>query len=173
MNNSDQNSILEQAKEALDSGDCRQAYTLLLPLIYKREPEALYLYSTFSICGTETEKEFDERRIQLLHAAADAGYPNAIYSLGICYEIGDLVKKDVVLASSLFKKAAEAGHAPAKLSHGLDLFYGSNGIKKDEPNGLELIRQAADENVEEASEILQQISPRRTVGRVEARNPAK
>lgn len=66
--------------------------------------------------------------------------------------------KDTVQASALYKNAAAAGLPKAKLFHGLDLFYGSNGIKKDEKQGLALIMQAAEDNVEGAAEALEQIA---------------
>lgn len=86
----------------------------------------------------------------MLKRLNDVGYAPGIYELGICYEMGDLVKQDPVLASALYKKAAELGYQKAKLSHGLDLYYGSNGIEKNEALGLVFIKQAADKNVEGA-----------------------
>lgn len=120
------------------------------PLIDKNDPAALFLYAHFSISASETEEEFDDRRIRILRSLNDLGYAPGIYELGICYEIGDLVARDLIIASALYKKAAELGHSKAKLSYGLDLYHGSNGIKKDEALGLELIKQAVDDNVEGA-----------------------
>lgn len=80
----------------------------------------------------------------------DLGYAPAIYELGICYEIGDLVPQDPSKAAALHRRAAELGNARAKLGYGLNLFYGSNGTEKNPELGLAFIRQAADENVEGA-----------------------
>ncbi|MFC0130839.1 SEL1-like repeat protein [Ralstonia solanacearum] len=120
------------------------------PLIEKSDPAALFLYAHFSIPASETEVEFDERRIGILRSLNDLGYAPGVYELGICYEIGDLVERDQILSSALYKKAAELGYSKAKLRYGLDLYYGSNGIKTDEPLGLAFIKQAADDNVEGA-----------------------
>lgn len=149
--------ILREARDKLAIGNCRAAYKLLTPLLKEKNPEALFLYSTFSISGTETDADFDERRLRLLEASSSAGYAPAMYELAACFDIGDLVEKDAVKASALYKKAAEAGYAKAKLSHGLNLYYGSNGILKDEVLGLSFIGQAVNENVEGADEVLQQI----------------
>jgi TPR repeat protein len=149
--------ILRKARDKLAIGSCGAAYKLLIPLLEEMNPEALFLYSTFSISGTESNADFDERRIRLLESSSRVGYAPAICALAACYDIGDLVERDVVKASSLYKKAAEAGYAKAKLSHGLNLYYGSNGISKDEVLGLSLIRQAVNENVEGADVVLQQI----------------
>ena len=50
-----------------------------------------------------------------------------------------------------------AGNPKAKLSHGLDLFYGSNGMPKDEQRGLILIKQAMAENVDDAVDALERL----------------
>lgn len=121
------------------------------PLIEKNDPSALFLYAHFSISSSETEVEFDERRIGILRFLNDIGYAPGIYELGVCYEVGDLVERDQILSSALYKKAAEFGYSKAKLSYGLDLYYGSNGIKKNEALGLDFIKQAVDDNVEGAA----------------------
>lgn len=45
--------------------------------------------------------------------AADQGFPEAFYNIGICYEMGFGVAKNVNTAKSWFKKAAEKGHQRA------------------------------------------------------------
>jgi len=145
---------IKKAKIALESIGCKEAYELLAPLLDKRDPAAMFLYSTFSISEVESESNFEKRRINLLRLASEAGYAPAIYELAVCYDLGDLVEKNSTLASTLYEKAAKAGYAKAKLYHGLNLFYGSHGVKKNELEGLSLIKQAADEDVDDANEIL-------------------
>lgn len=155
MENNDEQKILQDAEAALNTlGDCSVVYELIKPLLTKNNPAALFLYSKFSIAGMETEDEFDIRRMELLNKSADSGYLPAVYELAVCFDLGDLVEQDHIIAGRLYKKAAEAGYAKAKLSHGLNLFYGSNGMNKDELQGMALIQTAALENVEEAKEFL-------------------
>jgi TPR repeat protein len=161
MDKQNSGEILREARDKLAIGSCRAAYKLLIPLLDEKNPEALFLYSTFSISGTETDADFDVRRIELLEASSSAGYAPAMYELAICFDIGDLVARDVVKASSLYKKAAEAGYAKAKLSHGLNLYYGSNGMQKDEILGLNFISQAVSESVEGAGEVLRELKSRK------------
>lgn len=123
---------------------------MLLPLVEEGHPAALFLSAHFSIAGTETELEFDARRLRILQQLTDLGYAPAVYELGICYEIGDLVQQDRRAAAALHKRAAELGDSKAKLSHGLNLYYGSNGVEENPLLGLAFIRQAVDENVEGA-----------------------
>lgn len=162
MANLEATEVLEKAKQLIEVGECRKAYKLLEPLVDEGMPEAQFLYSTFSISKKESIEQFEERSISLLQSASNAGYAPAMYALAVCYDTGDIVASDANKASSLYREAAEAGHPKAKLSHGLNLFYGSNGIKKDEENGLVLIKQALAEGVEGAMESLEQARSNKT-----------
>lgn len=145
---------IDEARRKVEAGDFREAYDMLVELIADEVPDALYLYSTFSIRGTESEREFELRSIELLTRAAEAGHSAAQFSMGACYEIGDIVDADPTYAASLFRKAATQGHSKAKFRHGLNAYYGSNGIPKDEAAGLGWIRAASEEGVEDAQEFL-------------------
>jgi TPR repeat protein len=146
--------LLQTAEMALDSLGCEAAYTLIEPLLVARNPGALYLYSRFSIAERESEKEFEMRSIRMLREASDAGYLPAVYSLALCHEVGDLVEANPAYAASLFKAAAEKGYPKAKFRHGLNLYYGSNGMTQSAALGLELIGAAAEEGVEDATDFL-------------------
>lgn len=145
------------ARKAMDKGDYNQAVEILKPLLNMQVAEAQYLYSSCAVEG-ETGSEADHRSFSYIEMAAKQEYPDALYTLGVMYDSGDGVDKDALKASSLFKTAAEKGHARAKLSYGLDLFYGSNGIPQDENLGLSFIKQAVDEEVEGAKETLDKLS---------------
>ncbi|WP_299947436.1 hypothetical protein [uncultured Microbulbifer sp.] len=158
MDNTSVRKELDAARKEIEEGDCKIAYSMLLPHIKRKNPEAIFLYSMFSLQGEESLEEFERRSFQLLKEAAELGYPPALYTLGVYYDAGDMVGRDAMKASSLFKAAAEKGHPRAKLSYGLDLFYGSNGISKDKSLGLDFIRQAADDEVEGALEMFDKLS---------------
>jgi TPR repeat protein len=149
--------VIEQARVAIDTGDCRTAYDLLRPLLAVQNPAAQFLYATFSISETESDEEFEARSIRLLQSASDAGYAPAMYALAVCLDSGDMVTRNPIMASSFYKKAAEAGYPKAKLSYGLDLIYGSNGIPKDERLGIFMIEQALAEHVDGAAEALDRV----------------
>jgi TPR repeat protein len=146
--------LVADAEAALNTVGCEAAYKLIEPLLAEGNPAALFLYSHFSFSELETEEEFDKRRIEMLRRAAGLGYAPALHALGVCYDTGDLVEGDPSYAATLLKAAAEKGHPKAKFLHGLNLFYASNGMHKDEELGLQLIRDAAQEGVEEAQEYL-------------------
>ena len=71
---------------------------MVRPLIDKGEAEALFLYSKFAL-KSETDEEFERRSVACLERAAEAGYGPALYSLGVCYDSGDLVAFDPVMAA--------------------------------------------------------------------------
>ena len=70
MDNNEVENILKEARNEIDCGDCQYAFELLYPLINENYPEALFLYSTFSISKVETNGEFEARRIKLLQMAS-------------------------------------------------------------------------------------------------------
>jgi len=147
---------IEQAWQQIDSGDLREAYRLLMPLLAEGDPAAQFLYSSFSFANEESTDEFEARSVRLLRMASDAGYPPAMYALAVRYDIGDaMVIRDVAKADALFKAAADAGHPRAKLIHGTALFYGANDVEQDEAKGLLLIEQAAADGVDDAQDALE------------------
>lgn len=154
--------VLDDAKKEIDQGDCSLAYKILQPLIEEENPEALYLFSMFSLPNDESIEDFEQRSVKLLTKAAEYEYPPAQYALGVYYDGGDLVKRDKVKAAMLFKAAAINGYPKAQLSYGLDLYYGSNGIQKSVDLGLDYIRKAADNGVEEAVETLDDLGQGRS-----------
>jgi TPR repeat protein len=153
--------IVQSAERLMDENRHDEAQALLHPLVILEVPAALFLAATFSLPENESEALFEARSIDYLTKAADGGYPPALYALGVCYDIGDLIAPDLDKAGQLFKQAAEAGHLKGKFCHGRNLFYGSNGMTQEREKGLDLIREAADGGVEEAAEFwaIREITP--------------
>lgn len=149
--------LLHDAEMRMEEGEFKKAFELIEPLLAEGNAAALFLYSHFSLSGMEREEEFEKRSIEMLKTAAEAEFLPAIYSLAVCYELGDRVAMDKAHAANLFKQAAEAGYAKAKVSHGLNTYYGSYGVPRDAVLGLELIREAALEGCDEASEALRDL----------------
>ncbi|WP_163012958.1 hypothetical protein [Burkholderia stabilis] len=152
----DVDAVLNRVRDMVNRGNIDSARRLLAPLIEVKNGEALFIYSMFSNPG-ESDDEFERRSISLLREASVAGCVSAIYALGNCYLSGDIVERDDFVSSLLFKHAAEHGHAAAKLAHGLNLFYGSNGVEKDELLGIDFVKAADSEGVEGAAEELREL----------------
>ncbi len=145
---------LDAAKKQIEEGDCAIAYRILEPLIEEEIAEALYLFSMFRLPTEESEREFELRSVRLLEKAAQSEYPPAQYALGVEYDFGGLVARDRAKASDLFRAAAINEHPKAQLSHGLDLYHGSNGVQQDMELGVAYINRAISSGVEEAVEAL-------------------
>ncbi|KHK48664.1 hypothetical protein PI87_27675 [Ralstonia sp. A12] len=65
MNTSDAQVLLD-AEEEINSGETRRALEMLRPLLEEGHPAALFLFVHFSVAGTETDAEFDARRLGIL-----------------------------------------------------------------------------------------------------------
>lgn len=146
---------IDRANSLIDEGEFITALSILNPMLEQKVPEALFLYSTFGIMSLETVEQFEDRGINILNELSRSNYPPAMYALACCYESGDRVDRDSERAATLYKLAAQLGFPSAIFRHGLNVYYGSNGIIKDESQGLNLIRKASSLGVEEAVEFLE------------------
>lgn len=141
---------LSRAVSYLDHGNCKSAFRLLQPLISLRDAEALFWYSTFSLANSETNSEFDSRRLQLLTEASEKGSNAALEALAECYEIGDLVEQSEILAGELYSKAAISKSPYGMFKHGVNLYEGRMGQAENRIEGIALIRHAAELEIQEA-----------------------
>lgn len=148
------NNKLKSAEKFISDGRLSEAKDILAPLAEQSNAEALFLYSSFSISKDETEAEFEERSIEMLCKAVELGHARAAYALAVRYDFGDGVDCDKNRAALLFKQSAESGYPKAKLSYGLDLIYGSNGVSQNRDLGLTMLKEAAKAGISEAFEEL-------------------
>lgn len=74
--------------------------------------------------------------------AAEQGYADAQFNLGLMYANGEGVEKDMAQAVELFRKAAEQGHVDAQNNLGAMYFTGE-GIERDEKKAIEWFEKAA------------------------------
>ncbi|MCB1591088.1 MAG: sel1 repeat family protein [Alphaproteobacteria bacterium] len=134
-------------------------FKLIKPYVLNKDPDALYIYSCFTLPEwNEDESTFFKRRFKYVRHAAKAGHLDALHEVGLIYHTGfGGVEQDKRKAAQIFKAAAEKGHATSKLYYGLDLFYGSCGIEKDEGLGISYVTQAVDEGVKDARYTLNKL----------------
>lgn len=104
------NDELAQAKILMERGAYGDALQRLLPLIESKDPEAIFLASTFSVGDSESEEDFEKRSFEMLKESAELGFSKAILALANCYDSGDLVERDEERAAYWFKKASEFGY---------------------------------------------------------------
>ncbi len=74
--------------------------------------------------------------------AAEQGFADAQFNLGLMYANGEGVEKDMTQAVELFKKAAEQGHVDAQNNLGAMYFTGE-GVERDEKKAIAWFEKAA------------------------------
>lgn len=85
-----------------------------------------------------------EKAYLLFAQASERGHPLAQFNLGLCFELGKGVDKDLVKAAECYKNAVAQGQTGAM--YNLALFYmeGLGGLPKDSQHSLKLLEEAAE-----------------------------
>lgn len=91
---------------------------------------------------------------QLLKARVSDGDKDAMTALAALYEHGQLVKKDIRMAVSLYCEAAQLGSAKAQYSLGWMLMNG-RGLKRDDAEALHWLDKAASSGHPQAARLRQ------------------
>jgi hypothetical protein len=98
-------------------------------------------YVALQARATAASGHLDEA-IKLYKTAADGGDARALVSLGLLYESGNGVPKDVKMADDLYAKAADRGSLDGKTNLANALIYGT-GVERDMARALELLKSAS------------------------------
>ena len=119
-------------------------YLLLLPLVAtfgqgnlsveEMTEKGLRLYE---------EKNYAEA-VECFRDAAERGYAEAQYKLGVCYANGDGVERNYEKAVKWYRDAAEQGDAFAQINLGI-CYLNGRGVPKDVTEGLRWYHKAADQ----------------------------
>jgi len=122
---------------------------IIEPLAKAGHPRALWLKCSLPYDAKLSAEEVERRHREELEKAAASGNADAQFSLASeLYEEPTLER-----SASLFKEAAEAGHAYAMWCHGLNLLSG-RGIEKSKEDGLSFIQRSADLKFEGAIKFI-------------------
>jgi len=87
---------------------------------------------------------------------AFAEYNNDAFSqwyLGLCYELGDGVKRSPAEAVKWYRKAAEQRHAGGQIALGVH-YYNGDGVEQDNAEAMKWFRKAADQGNAEGQFLL-------------------
>lgn len=88
--------------------------------------------------------EYTPEQIREWRAAANRGEAWAQYNLGVCYDNGDGVEKDLREAVRWYRKSAEQGLVAAQCNLGVCYEFG-NGVEKDLREAVRWYRRAAEQ----------------------------
>jgi TPR repeat protein len=83
-----------------------------------------------------------DEAIQLYKQAAEAGDARAMVSLGLLYEAGDGLPKDIKAADDLYAKAAARGSADGAINLAVALMKGA-GVERDTARAVSLLKGAS------------------------------
>lgn len=89
--------------------------------------------------GSGLVKDFKQVKI-----TAEQGDMKAQYMLGMCYSLGDSVKKDYVQAAHWYKQAAEQGHEKSQLLLSA-LYRNGQGVPADKNQAMYWLRKSAEQ----------------------------
>jgi TPR repeat protein len=115
--------------------------------------EASDAEKTLARSSYESARNGDKAAFQKLTVMAARGNAVAQYDLGLLYDEGEGVTKDVVQAVGWFRKAAEQGSAVAQTHCGV-MYEGGLGVPKDESTAVEWYRKAAEQGFADAQYYL-------------------
>lgn len=124
-----------------------ERYVTLYSLLKAFQPDALFLYSKYSVVGNESNEKFEGRSVSLLTKASTLGHTGANFVLAGYHDASDMGLMDKPYAAQLCTRAADASRLTAKLIQDLDLSYGADGISQDEALGRRLTEEVAQEKV--------------------------
>jgi TPR repeat protein len=119
------------AEMAKNEPQVKRATFLLRSSVRKGNASAAYALATWYLFGQEPciKKDFI-RAAQLLKLAAAADLPEALYDLGVSYELGQGLKKNLKLAFRHYLRAALRGDGDAIFAVGRCLYWGI-GVSAD------------------------------------------
>ena len=111
-------SFRDYAWHLIYAGHLAQARTFLSHLRSQGNPEAIHFLGYMVLERVFMAEHPAEDANQLFAEAAAFGYPPSIKALADAYVSGDGVEKNIDLALSLYKRAADLGYGPAQFSAG-------------------------------------------------------
>jgi len=89
------------------------------------------------------------RAVPVYMNMAARGNPHAQYKLGLLYELGNGVHKDLAKAAALFQKSAIQGYADAQAYLGI-IYYSGTGVEKDMHKSEYWFKKGAEQGDEDA-----------------------
>ena len=119
--------------------------------------------SSFSECTAATQNKLGiqfaslkqhQKAFLLFMQASERGHPLAQFNLGLCYENGKGVEKDLARAVECYKNAAAQGQAGAMYNLALLYMEGDGGLSKDPEKSIELLKGAAENGLCKAQSYL-------------------
>lgn len=145
-----------------DSGRYPQAYEKLKILSDANEPRASFQVALMQYHGRGTDVNRDAALAQMVRVepqvrrAATDGEAWAQFNVGLMYENGWVVARELTEAISWYRQSAQQGYAAAFNNLGV-LYEQGSGVQRDRAKAVSLLRQAAAQGNAVARENLSQL----------------
>lgn len=119
--------------------------------------------ASFSECTAATQNKLGikfaslkqhQKAFLLFMQASDRGHRMAQFNLGLCYENGKGVEKDLAKAVECYENAAAQGQAGAMYNLAILYMQGDGGLSKDPQHSIELLKEAAEHGLCKAQSFL-------------------
>ena len=107
------------------------------------DADAAFRIGRVRLRGDQTYKAKPDEAVKWLEKAGAMGSSDAYYHLGLAYDNGWGVEKNVPKALEAYEKAVAKGHGPAMNNLGFILYEG-RGVKKNLSRAIHLITRAVD-----------------------------
>jgi uncharacterized protein len=120
---------LALAEMETESPNLAHVAGLLQEALVEQDFRAAWALGTWHLHGKYFAKDA-RKAVPLLKQAAEAGVPEALYELAVCYEAGEGVRKNPSAAAGLFLQAALLGSAVSAHEIGRCYYYGV-GVMED------------------------------------------
>jgi uncharacterized protein len=136
----------EQGPKLYAAGHLKAAFRIFFACAIAGDAPSLYSAAMMMRSGESNDDRYPNphgARV-FLEQSASQGYPQAVYTLGMEYDLGSpAFPRDAGLATELFREAALMGHVEAQVDLGTQYFLGRGGVPQDDAAAARWYEQAA------------------------------
>lgn len=116
---------------------------------YKKQVDVVTLQEWFDVANSYYQKKDYKQAFNLFHKAAEQGYAEAQFSIGVMYANGEGVTRDSKQAVYWYQKAAKQSVAKAQYNLGA-MYHKGDGVQKNEAQAISWYRKAAEQGLPDA-----------------------
>jgi uncharacterized protein len=136
----------EQGPQLYMAGQRKAAFRVFFACAIAGDAASLYSAAMMMRSGESNDDHYPNphgARV-FLEQAASLAFPQAVYTLGMEYDLGSpAFARDPGLATELFREAALMGHVEAQVDLGTQYFLGRGGVPQDDATAARWYEQAA------------------------------
>jgi TPR repeat protein len=136
----------ERGAEQYGTGELKAAFRTFFACAIAGDAKAQYSAAMMMRSGESNDDGYPNpygARV-FLEQSASQGYAQAVYTLGMEYDLGsEVFPRNPAMATELFREAALMGHVEAQVDLGTQYFLGRGGVPQDDTLAARWYEQAA------------------------------